>query len=88
MRHLLTAAVAASLLMAGTASAAEIMRGRIESVDAERNMVKLRNGVAFSYGEDVNEAELTPGASVRIAYKSVKGQLVATSVTVTSKSDK
>ncbi|MGE0667487.1 MAG: DUF1344 domain-containing protein [Sphingomonadales bacterium] len=88
MKTIVSLAVAAVIAAAtaGAAHAADI-RGRIEKVDAENNIIRLKNGVELSYGDDVNEAELTPGTSIRARYESKKGQFVVTSLKVTSKKD-
>lgn len=88
MKTIMSLAVAGILAVAtvGAAQAADI-RGRIEKVDAEANTIRLKNGVELHYGDDVNEADLAPGASIRAKYESKKGLFEVTSLKVTSKKD-
>jgi hypothetical protein len=88
MKKIVSLAVAGILAVAtvGAAQAADI-RGRIDKVDTENNTIRLKNGVELHYGDDVNEAELTPGTSIRAKYESKKGVFEVTSLTVTSKKD-
>jgi hypothetical protein len=81
--------VVAGILAVATVSAAQAadIRGRIEKVDAENNIIRLKNGVELHYGDDVNEADLTPGTSIRAKYESKKGLFEVTSLKVTSKKD-
>ena len=86
MKKTVSLVVAGVLAIAtiGAAQAADI-RGRIEKVDAENNVIRLKNGVELHYADDVNEADLTPGASIRAKYESKKGLFEVTSLTVVSK---
>lgn len=88
MKKIVSLAVAGIVSVAtiGAANAADI-RGRIEKVDTENNIIRLKNGVELSYGDDVNEAELTPGTSIRAKYESKKGLFVVSSLKITSKKD-
>lgn len=88
MKNIVSLAVAGILAVAtiGAAQAADI-RGRIEKLDAENNVLRLKNGVDLHYGDDVNEADLTPGSSIRAKYESRKGLFEITALTVTSKKD-
>lgn len=88
MKKIVSLAIAGVLAVAtvGTAYAADI-RGRIEKVDAENNVIRLKNGVELHYGDDLNEADLTPGTSIRAKYESKRGVFEVTSLTVTSKKD-
>lgn len=86
MKEIVSLAVAGVLAIAtiGAAQAADI-RGRIDKVDVENNIIRLKNGVELHYGDDVNEADLTPGSSIRAKYESKKGLFEVSSLTVTSK---
>lgn len=86
MKKIVSLAVAGVLAIAtiGAAQAADI-RGRIDKVDVENNIIRLKNGVELHYGDDVNEADLTPGSSIRAKYESKKGLFEVSSLTVTSK---
>lgn len=88
MKKVVSLAVAGILAVAtvGAAHAADI-RGRIEKVDTENNIIRLKNGVELHYGDDVNEADLTPGTSINAKYESKKGSFEVTSLKVTSKKD-
>jgi hypothetical protein len=86
MRTLLSLTLAGLVAVAGmgVAHAADI-RGRIETVDTENNTIRLKNGVELHYGDDVNEADLVVGASVKAKYESVKGYFQVTKLTVSKK---
>jgi hypothetical protein len=88
MKKFVSLAVAGILAVAtvGAAQAADI-RGRIEKVDAENNVIRLKNGVELHYGDDVKEADLAPGASIRAKYESKKGLFEVTALTIISKKD-
>ncbi len=88
MKKIASLAIVGVLAVAtvGAAQAADI-RGRIEKVDTENNLIRLKNGVELHYGDDVNEADLTPGTSIRAKYESKKGVFEVTSLTITSKKD-
>ncbi len=88
MNKVLSLAVAGVLAVAtiGAAQAADI-RGRIEKVDTENNIIRLKNGVELHYGDDVNEADLTPGTSVKAKYESKKGLFEVSSLKILSKKD-
>lgn len=88
MKKLLSLAVAGIIAVAATSAAqAADIRGRIEKVDTDKNIIKLKNGVELHYGDDVNEADLTPGTSVKAKYESVRGYFQVSKLTITSKKD-
>ena len=88
MKTIVSLAVAGIIAVAaaGAAQAADI-RGRIDKVDVENNIIRLKNGVELHYGDDVSEADLTPGTSVLARYESKKGQFEVKSLKITSKKD-
>ncbi len=64
---------AALVLAAATANAADV-RGRVETVDKEAGSFTLDNGITFPINENVDTDELVPGTSVKVRYKSNRGQ--------------
>jgi uncharacterized membrane protein len=81
-KGLLAAVAVAAVMLSGTAMA-ETTNAKIRKVDTENNQLTLKNGFRFTYGDDINEAELTEGSFAKVTYKKKKdGQLVATKVVV------
>ena len=86
MKKIMSLAVVGALAVAsiGAAQAADI-RGRIEKVDVENNVIHLTNGIELHYDDEVNEADLTPGSSLRARYESRRGLFEVSSLKITSK---
>ena len=88
MKKLVMAVAAiAAVALSGTAMA-ESTNAKIRKVDTENNLLTLKNGFRFHYGDDVNEAELTPDSFAKVTYRRNKdGQLEATKVVVKKAGD-
>ncbi len=80
------AAVIAAITISGTAMA-ETTNAKIRKVDTEANELTLKNGFRFTYGDDVNEAELTEGTYVKVTYKKQKNGVLQATKIVVRKSD-
>ncbi|MDX1580942.1 MAG: DUF1344 domain-containing protein, partial [Alphaproteobacteria bacterium] len=84
MKKAMIALVAAVALFAFTDAEAAGMRGFIETVDVESNVLTLDNGTYFILGEDLDAAEYVPGSKVKVRYKSSRGDRIATKILVFS----
>ena len=88
MHKLILSAVAVAVIAVSGAAMAETTNAKIRKVDTETNQLTLKNGFRFTYGDDINEAELTEGAYAKVTYKKTKqGQLEATKITIKKAGD-
>jgi hypothetical protein len=88
MNKLFMGTVAIAAIAVSGAALAENTNAKIRKVDTEHNELTLKNGFRFTYGDEINEAELTEGAFAKVSYKKNKdGQLVATKVVVKKAGD-
>lgn len=74
MKKLLSLIFPAALILAATNVEAADMRSRIKNVDLEAQTFTLRNGITFRINENVPVEELVPGTSVKVKYKTERGQ--------------
>jgi hypothetical protein len=86
MQKTLSVALAAALTAAtaGAALAGDV-RGRVEAVDTEANVLVLDNGIQFTYGDDIDEASFGEGDLIKVVYKKTNGALEVRRVGVISK---
>jgi hypothetical protein len=74
------------VLLAGSISMAHADNARswVKSVDTQNQSFKLKNGLVYSYGEDIDVSDLQPGTKVKVNYRLKNNQKVVKSLRVIS----
>ncbi len=74
------------VLVAGSVSVANAdnTRSWVKSVDADAQTFQLKNGLVYSYSNDIDVSALQPGTKVKVSYRLKNNQKIVKSLRVVS----
>ncbi len=77
------------VLVAGSVSMANAdnTRSWVKAVDADAQTFQLKNGLVYSYSNEIDVSALQPGTKVKVSYRLKNNQKVVKSVRIISQPD-